>query len=213
MKNLTLLLLVLLTVSFAEKGMKVYLKGSTPIDVPLASIDSITFYDISTDLTEKIVKLYNPYAAEGFNSALNIVTGDAVAGEVNTISGKMVYAAVDSAVADLAVDNNLDIRATNVVAELTSINGGRFVKITKAEYDAATTDVAVKTLAEGKTFIENEVILTDQDDITVDGFFVMQLANDRGYAVVQMKELNTTDTEGSLGNTGYLQIGYRYTAK
>lgn len=213
MKKIAILLLLISVSIFANKGMKVYIKGGTPVEVPIASIDSIVFYDIATNLTEKTIKLYNPYATDGFNSALNIVTGDPVAAEVDISSGKMLYAASDSLVADIAVDNSADIRPTNVVAELTSINGGKFVTITKAEYDAATTDLAVRALAAGKTFVENEVIITDQDDITVDGFFIMELANNRGYAVVQMKELNTTDIEGSTGNTGYLLIGYRFTAK
>lgn len=166
----------------------------------------------ATPLTAKIVKLYNPYAKDGYSSALNIVTGDPVAGEVDPVSGRIEYAIEDLLSIDIAVDNSADIRTTEVVAELTSINGGRFVNITRAEYDAASTDKAVKALAETKTFTDNEVILTVDDNIAVDGFFVMKLANNRGYAVVQMVELNTTDTEGSTENTGYLIINYKHTA-
>lgn len=166
----------------------------------------------STPVVEKTVKLYNPYAKDGFNSAFNIVDETPIAGEVVTATGKMVYDASDSVLADIAVDNSADIRNTEVVAELTSINNGMFVNITKAEYEAATTAAAVKALATGKTFTDNEAILTVNDDIAVDGYFILKLANGRGYAAVQMAELNTTDSEGSTGNTGYLKINYKFTA-
>lgn len=160
-------------------------------------------------LTEKSMKLYNPYAKDGYNSAYNIVNEVPVAGEVQS-DGKMKYAVADSLVADLAVDNSADIRETNIVAEVTSINGGMFAKIAKSEYEEATTDLAVKYLSITKVFTDNEVIITALDDIDEDGYFLMKMANDRGYAVVKITEINTTDSEGSGSNTGYLRFSYRY---
>lgn len=168
----------------------------------------VTVYP-AVPLTEKSMKLYNPYAKDEYNSAYDIVNGNAVAGEVQS-DGKMKYAAADSLVADLAVDNSADIRETNIVAEVTSINGGMFAKISKSEYEEATTDLAVQYLLKTKVCTDNEIIITALDDIDDDGYFFMKMANNRGYATVKITEINTTDSEGSSSNTGYLRFSYRY---
>lgn len=170
----------------------------------------ITIAEAGTPIPEKSVKLYNPYAKDGYNSAFDMINGVTIAGSLAADNIHMKYAPEDSVVADLAVDNSLDIRETHIVAEVTSINGGLFAKISKAEYDKATSDVTLMALAMSKTYTDNEIIITDFDDITIDGFFVMKLANGRGYAVVQLKELNKSDSEGSIGNTGSLTMLYRH---
>lgn len=170
----------------------------------------ISVTEVIIPVIEKVVKLYNPYAMTGFNSAYDMVGKTPVAGEVSTTTGKMQYASADSLIADIAVDNNMDIRNTHVVAEVTSMNGGFFSTITKAEYEAITNASQIKTLAASKTFTDNELIITVNDDITVDGFYIMRLGNSRGYAVIQLQELNPTDTEASDKNTGYLKVAYKH---
>lgn len=206
MKKYSLLILILLTCSFAaNKGMKVYIKGGTPIDVAVSSIDSIVFYDMATTLTEKTLDLYNPYAKDGFNSAYDFVNDVAVAAEVDGISGKMKYAAVDSLAADIAVDNSLDIRETVIVTELTSINGGMFTEVTTADYTDAT-DLSVKALVASKTFTDTEAIMFEVGHV-----FLMKLAGDRGAVIFTVTAIDATNTEGSTGNTGKISLKYKYT--
>ncbi len=160
----------------------------------------------ATPLTVQTVKLYNPYAGDGYNSAYDFAEDIAVAG-VTQNDGYMKYAAADSLVADIAIDNNHDIRASYVKAELTSINGGRFEVVTAAEYSATTTEEGLKALAATKPFTDNEAILFDAG-----ATYIMKLAGNRGYVAFKVTEVADMDTEGSALNTGYLAIEYKHTA-
>lgn len=204
MKKITFLLVALLSLTFAEKAMKIHFVTGDTTSINLSLIDSVTFYDVATTLTENTLVLYNPYAKDGFNSAFNFVDSVGVAGEVDINTGKMVYASMDSALADIAVDNSADIRPTEIVTELTSINNGFFKEATATDYDNAT-DLSLKELLSG-TLTDNEALMFD-----VGSVYGMKLANDRGYVIFKVTAIDKTNTEGSTGNTGKISFVYKFT--
>ncbi len=155
-------------------------------------------------LTATEIKLYNPYGKDTYNSAYSFSEAVAIASMGQDNSGKMTYAAQDSVLADIAVDNNLNIRATHIVAELTSINGGLFALATAEQFDNATTS-SLQAIGQQKNYIDNEAIMFEVGTV-----YAMKLANNSGTVILKITEINPTDTASSANNTGYVGLSYKF---